>query len=187
METRIQTLEELHKVAGVVLSELAPRDQATIIALKGDLGAGKTAFVKAVAKHLGVVYEITSPTFVIMKSYEIPAHLIIPEPSILNAVQGANEACDQSVDNYSAGTNERSNAEMRQNRWLWLTHIDAYRIEDEDEMRVLKFGEILNDKENLVCIEWPEKIQNLIPKDAKTIEFTLNQDGTRDITYKKEE
>lgn len=147
METRIQTLEELHEVAGVVLSELAPRDQATIIALKGDLGAGKTAFVKAVAKHLGIGHEITSPTFVIMKSYEISSHPVFKT----------------------------------------LTHIDAYRIESDDEMRVLKFGEILSDQSNLVCIEWPEKIQNLIPKDAKTIEFTLNQDGTRDITYKKEE
>ena len=46
-------------------------DQATIVALSGHLGAGKTAFVKQVAKVLGVTEEITSPTFVIMKMYEI--------------------------------------------------------------------------------------------------------------------
>lgn len=40
------------------------------MALFGDLGSGKTTFVKALAKKLGVEKEITSPTFVIMKKYE---------------------------------------------------------------------------------------------------------------------
>lgn len=147
MKKQIQTLEELHEFASEVLTALRPRKGATVIALKGDLGAGKTAFVKALAKQLEITYEITSPTFVIMKSYEISAHSFFKT----------------------------------------LIHMDAYRIEDEDEMRVLKFGEILSDQSNLVCVEWPEKIQNLIPENAHTIEFMLNQDGTRDITYKKEE
>jgi tRNA threonylcarbamoyladenosine biosynthesis protein TsaE len=43
-----------------------------VLALTGDLGAGKTAFVKAVAKELGITEHITSPTFVIMKMYETP-------------------------------------------------------------------------------------------------------------------
>ncbi len=43
---------------------------ACIAGLSGHLGAGKTAFVKAVARALGVAEEVTSPTFVIMKLYE---------------------------------------------------------------------------------------------------------------------
>ena len=43
---------------------------AAVIGLSGHLGAGKTAFVKAVARELGVAGEVTSPTFVIMKIYE---------------------------------------------------------------------------------------------------------------------
>lgn len=46
-------------------------DGATIVGLSGHLGAGKTALVKSVAKELGIDEEVTSPTFVLMKIYEI--------------------------------------------------------------------------------------------------------------------
>ena len=42
-----------------------------IFALVGDLGSGKTTFVKGFARSLGIKREITSPTFVIMKQYPI--------------------------------------------------------------------------------------------------------------------
>jgi tRNA threonylcarbamoyladenosine biosynthesis protein TsaE len=45
-------------------------DGALVIALHGDLGAGKTTFVQTVAAQLGITETVTSPTFVIMKSYE---------------------------------------------------------------------------------------------------------------------
>ncbi|OGR20583.1 MAG: tRNA (adenosine(37)-N6)-threonylcarbamoyltransferase complex ATPase subunit type 1 TsaE [Desulfobacula sp. RIFOXYA12_FULL_46_16] len=50
--------------------------QGLAIALKGDLGAGKTTFVKGLAKGLGVSedYYITSPTFTIINEY--PASLL---------------------------------------------------------------------------------------------------------------
>lgn len=41
-----------------------------VIALNGDLGAGKTCFSQALGKELGVSDNITSPTFVVMKVYE---------------------------------------------------------------------------------------------------------------------
>lgn len=42
-----------------------------IFALQGDLGSGKTTFVKGFARELGISREITSPTFVIVKSYPL--------------------------------------------------------------------------------------------------------------------
>ncbi|WP_199794813.1 tRNA (adenosine(37)-N6)-threonylcarbamoyltransferase complex ATPase subunit type 1 TsaE [Paenibacillus faecalis] len=42
----------------------------TVIGLDGDLGAGKTAFSQAFAKHLGVSDVVNSPTFTIIKEYE---------------------------------------------------------------------------------------------------------------------
>ena len=45
---------------------------AAVIALSGNLGSGKTTFTKAFAAAFGIpAEEITSPTFVIMKSYDI--------------------------------------------------------------------------------------------------------------------
>ncbi|MCS7463242.1 tRNA (adenosine(37)-N6)-threonylcarbamoyltransferase complex ATPase subunit type 1 TsaE [Paenibacillus doosanensis] len=42
----------------------------TVITLDGDLGAGKTAFSKAVARAIGVSDVVNSPTFTIIKEYE---------------------------------------------------------------------------------------------------------------------
>ncbi|MDP2651771.1 MAG: tRNA (adenosine(37)-N6)-threonylcarbamoyltransferase complex ATPase subunit type 1 TsaE, partial [bacterium] len=44
---------------------------ATLVTLSGDLGAGKTAFVKAVAHVLGIEETVTSPTFVLEKIYQL--------------------------------------------------------------------------------------------------------------------
>ena len=69
-----RSLEETEKIAAdwlqMISKDRREAGQALIVGLSGHLGAGKTAFVKAVAKALGVTEEVTSPTFVIMKLYE---------------------------------------------------------------------------------------------------------------------
>jgi tRNA threonylcarbamoyladenosine biosynthesis protein TsaE len=69
-----RSVEETGKIAAGWLSDITNRyidlDEALIVGLSGHLGAGKTAFVKLVAKELGVSEGVTSPTFVIMKIYE---------------------------------------------------------------------------------------------------------------------
>jgi len=66
------TLESLPEAAAAVLKILQTQSPmgATVLALSGDLGAGKTTFVQAVAKKLGVTETVTSPTFTIMRQYE---------------------------------------------------------------------------------------------------------------------
>lgn len=49
----------------------AHKDTATVLALDGDLGAGKTTFVQALARELGVREVVQSPTYVLMKSYPL--------------------------------------------------------------------------------------------------------------------
>lgn len=73
METFVvQTLDELATVAIQIRARLAESDagHATVLALRGDLGAGKTAFVQLLGHSLGVTESIVSPTFVVMKMYE---------------------------------------------------------------------------------------------------------------------
>ncbi len=62
-------------------------------------------------------------------------------------------------------------------------HIDAYRIEEEKEMEVLKFIELLVDSGNLLFIEWPSKIANLLPASTIFLEFETIDQNTRKISY----
>ena len=73
--------KETHKIAGnlaakIIKGPTSPRlaglRRASVIALEGELGAGKTTFVKGFAKALGVKVKVKSPTFVLMKKYHIP-------------------------------------------------------------------------------------------------------------------
>ena len=48
-----------------------PGEKAYLVGLEGELGAGKTAFVQKVGEILGIKDSITSPTFVLLKTYSI--------------------------------------------------------------------------------------------------------------------
>lgn len=72
METRqIRSLEEMDDFAEEVVRGLSPSSRAVVLALEGDLGSGKTTFTQALARVLGVSEHVTSPTFVIQKSYPL--------------------------------------------------------------------------------------------------------------------
>ena len=114
-------------------------DEASVVALYGDLGAGKTAFTKALARTLGVAEDVTSPTFVILKRYETGENAPFAE----------------------------------------LVHIDAYRIENIDEMRVLRFEEFLHQKDTIICIEWADLIETLLPQNAVRVHIAIAGDMRR--------
>ena len=67
-----------HEWLACISSAYADSDEALVVGLSGHLGAGKTAFSKMIAASLGVVGEVTSPTFVIMKLYDIDPSLRYP-------------------------------------------------------------------------------------------------------------
>jgi len=82
--------------------------ETLVVSLQGDLGAGKTAFTQELARSLGVVEVVTSPTFTIMKQYEID-----------------NKDFDLMV------------------------HIDAYRIESEEEVEPLHLESVFTEPKQL--------------------------------------
>lgn len=118
-----------------VLAALAPQSKAAVLALTGDLGAGKTTFVKQLAATLGVTETVTSPTFTVFKVYETT------HPT-----------------------------------WTTLVHMDAYRIENVQELGPLRFTELLATPNTLFCIEWADQIKAALPKEATWLHFAATED-----------
>ncbi|MCA9358612.1 tRNA (adenosine(37)-N6)-threonylcarbamoyltransferase complex ATPase subunit type 1 TsaE [Candidatus Kaiserbacteria bacterium] len=112
--------------------------KSLVIALSGDLGAGKTTFTQELGKYLGVTEHITSPTFTIMKQYEL-----------------SNDCFDQ------------------------LFHIDAYRIENEEEVGPLRLESFLNGSRSVICLEWPEQIPSIIPQSALRVMISIAENDER--------
>ena len=78
MIINVKNLQETQKIAQQFALRLKGGE---VIGLMGELGAGKTVFVQALAKALGVKEKVNSPTFVLMKIYPALNH-----SSILNFV-----------------------------------------------------------------------------------------------------
>ena len=68
-------LTQLHSFARELLLRVVPKtDAAFVMTLQGELGAGKTTFVQACARELGIDRSVQSPTFALMKKYPIAWH-----------------------------------------------------------------------------------------------------------------
>lgn len=140
------SLEDLSQIARDIIQKEQDKkspDHATLITLSGDLGAGKTTLVQEIAKQLGVEQALQSPTFVIYKVYPLrrPAAERLP-------LEGG---------------------EAPLLPWKTLVHGDMYRLQSPEEMQLLGWEALLADPENIICIEWPEKIEDIIPKWASQI------------------
>lgn len=148
----IKNFEDLDSFAGRFLNFLSKKVQdfenrAVVVGLSGDLGSGKTTFSKKMAEKLGILENITSPTFVIQKSYKTP------EESVFSGVASS------------------------------FVHIDAYRLESSREIEVLGWVNLINSPKTLVFIEWPEKVQDVLPKNIINLKFDFIDDNTRKVSY----
>jgi len=115
-----------------------------VLCLVGDLGAGKTIFTKGVAAGLKVKNIITSPTFVLMKNYQVSEH--------------------QQIKN--------------------LIHIDAYRLINGQQLLEIGVKDFLNQPENIVIIEWADRVRDILPKKTIEIIFKINKNNQRKVIIK---
>lgn len=129
---QIESEEELSKVARLLLDALGDR---TVVALRGEMGAGKTTLVRAIAEELVVEDQVTSPTFALVNQYE-------------------------------------GNDGQR------LFHFDFYRIDDEREAFDLGYEEYFYSGD-LCLVEWPEKIEGLLPEELVELHITVDGPTTR--------
>ena len=107
---------------------------AVVIALIGELGAGKTTFVQHFARACGITEPVLSPTFVILKKY---------------------------------GN---------------LIHIDAYRLENSHELEKLGIHDLMADPNNVILIEWADRVSDILPTDTIKLHFHHVDETTRKIT-----
>lgn len=73
MQYITKSVQETKDLAKKIIKDLIGRkiSGALVLALKGDLGAGKTTFIQGLAEELGIKERILSPTFVIMKRFQL--------------------------------------------------------------------------------------------------------------------
>ena len=95
---RSSSPEDTRAIAAALAASLRPGD---VIALSGDLGAGKTCFVQGAAAALGVTERVTSPTFILVREHAGRVPVLHMDVYRLNNLQeltdlGYEELLDQS-------------------------------------------------------------------------------------------
>jgi len=130
------TIEELPQIAKDVIAN----SKHKIILFYGEMGVGKTTLIKEIVKQLGVLDNVSSPTFSL-------------------------------VNEYHSTNNDK------------VFHFDFYRIDHEEEALDMGIEEYFYS--NSWClVEWPNKVENLLPLKSVTITITANDNQLRTIELK---
>jgi|SRR3989304_3498406 len=132
----IFSLSEIEKSAKEFISE---NENKKVIAFYGEMGAGKTTFIKAVCKQLGVKDNAVSPTFSLINEYQ--------------TLSGEK-----------------------------IYHFDFYRTKNEAEALDMGVEEYFYSG-NYCFIEWPEKIEGLLPKSCLKIKIGV-KDEKRELVIR---
>lgn len=132
MEIKIESLDKINDAAKAFIKIMGDH---TIFAFRGEMGAGKTTFIKAVCEALGVDEVINSPTFAIVNEYG------------------------------------SANGEL-------IYHFDFYRINSVEEAYDFGYEDYFYSG-SLCFIEWPERIESLLPNNTINVHISVNSDNSR--------
>ena len=64
-----------------------------------------------------------------------------------------------------------------------LIHIDAYRLENGKELLTLDFKHEFEDSSNLILIEWPEKVADVLPAETPILNFSFISEHVRSVEF----
>jgi len=150
---------ETKKIAQFILEKLLKKkiQKPLIFIIKGDLGVGKTVFVKGMGEFLGIK-EIISPSFVVMYEYEINSKI---NPSDSGQMPKSSYTC----------------LKLKK-----LIHLDLYNVEDKEEFEYLKIEQYLTPG-NLLAIEWGEKVGeifDLIKKKGEIVYVRMKYENEKE-------
>lgn len=62
-----------------------------------------------------------------------------------------------------------------------VNHVDLYRLSSEEEVEDIGLKEMMEDKNSITIIEWPEIAERLLPKDSLRIYFEYVDEQSRKI------
>lgn len=71
--------------------------------------------------------------------------------------------------------------ELKDQKFSHLIHIDAYRLESSSELLSLGFEKIIRDPGNLILIEWPERVADIMPKHTRIYIKHLENETDREV------
>ncbi len=126
------TCNDISDLDTIASALLAKYPNKRIFAFFGEMGAGKTTFIKTICAQLGITDEVTSPTFSIVNEY--------------------------------ISTDKDS-----------LFHFDFYRLKSIEEAYDLGYEDYFYSG-SYCFIEWPEKIEKLLPEDAVEVIFKVDKE-----------
>jgi len=72
-------------------------------------------------------------------------------------------------------------SKIKNKKFLYFYHFDVYRINSEKEILNLGWKEIISNPENIVLVEWADKIEKILPKNSVKINFKHLKGDKREI------
>ncbi len=156
-ETKIKNLRQLNIFAKEFLQKILSSEKkgARVVGLIGSLGVGKTTFVQLLLKDLGIKEQILSPSFLIIKSYEI-------NPKMRSRIKDSA---------FAKATADKQGLRI----FHRVFHIDAYRLNSEKELLALGWEEIISNPHHLILIEWADKVKKILPKNSFQLQFSFGE------------
>ncbi|MBI5126302.1 MAG: tRNA (adenosine(37)-N6)-threonylcarbamoyltransferase complex ATPase subunit type 1 TsaE [Candidatus Taylorbacteria bacterium] len=75
--------------------------------------------------------------------------------------------------------------QLDNSRFANLIHIDAYRLDKGEDLVRLGWDAIIKDPKNLIIVEWPQNVKDIMPANTIDIVFTFVDPATRGIEIKE--
>ena len=144
--------KKLGKIVAKKVLKIKRKRRAQVLGLEGNLGGGKTTFLQGFAKGLGIKEKLLSPTFVILKRFKIKD--LTPHQKL----------------RFGTGHGFKN-----------FYHVDCYRIEKPEEILALGFKEIISNPQNIVAVEWADRIQKIMPENTIRVVFEFINKNERKI------
>ena len=83
----------------IVTKQVLDANPEKVILFNGEMGAGKTTFIKALCKQLGVTNPTSSPTFSLVNEYQIAGNELVYHFDVYR-LKNQNDALDMGIEDY---------------------------------------------------------------------------------------